>query len=63
MLQFAGFAMLILALFVKLRMPDWMMLLICTGMSLSGACLNGADVGNSFGIVKHPTCYSVEYTV
>ena len=48
-MQFAGLAMLVVALFIKLRMPDWLMLLICLGMSLAGTYWNGTDVGNPLG--------------
>lgn len=48
-LQFACLAMLCMALFVKLRLPDMAMLLISLGMSLLGTCLRGIDVGMPYG--------------
>lgn len=48
-LQFACLAMLFMALFVKLRLSDMAMLLICLGMSLLGTCLRGIDVGMPYG--------------
>lgn len=48
-LQFACLAMLVMALFVKLRLPDAAMLLTCLGMSLLGTRLNGIDVGAPYG--------------
>ena len=48
-LQFACLAMLIMALFVKLRLSDMVILLICLGMSLLGTCLSGIDAGTPYG--------------
>lgn len=48
-LQFACLAMLCIALFVKLRIPNLAMFLICVGMSLLGTFLNGIDVGTPLG--------------
>lgn len=48
-LQFAGLAMLIIALCIRFRMPDWLLLLMCLGMSLAGTVLSGIDVGNRWG--------------
>lgn len=48
-LQFAALAMLLIALFVKLHIPDGAMLLICLGMSLLGTELSGGDMGNPLG--------------
>lgn len=45
-LQFAGLAMLLIALSVKLHIPDAAMLLICLGMSLLGTRLGTANLGN-----------------
>ncbi|MDE6674990.1 MAG: heparan-alpha-glucosaminide N-acetyltransferase domain-containing protein, partial [Acetatifactor sp.] len=45
-LQFASLAMLLIALFVKLHIPDAAMLLICLGMSLLGTRLGGISLGN-----------------
>ena len=47
-LQFACLAMLLIALFVRLRIPKAAMFLICLGMSLLGTCLNGTDMGTPF---------------
>lgn len=48
-LQFACLAMLFMALFVKLRISDTLLLLICLGMSLLGTCLSGIDTGTPIG--------------
>ncbi len=48
-LQFAGLAMLLIALSVRLRIPDGAMLLSCLGMSLLGTWLRGWDLGNPLG--------------
>lgn len=48
-LQFAALAMLLIALFVRIRLSNAAMLLICIGMSVLGTVLNGADVGTPLG--------------
>lgn len=48
-LQFAGLAMILMALFTKLRLSNWAMLLICLGMSVAGTLLKGMNVGNPLG--------------
>lgn len=48
-LQFACLVMLFMALFVKSRLSDMAMLLICLGMSFLGTCLSGIDAGTPFG--------------
>lgn len=48
-LQFVCLAMLCVALFVRVRLSDMAMFLICLGMSLLGTCLSGMDVGVPFG--------------
>ena len=46
---FAGLAMMILALFIKLKLPKVAMLVIATVMCAFGTILNGVDVGNPLG--------------
>lgn len=46
---FAGLAMMILALFIKLKLSKSMMLVIATAMCAFGTLLNGVDVGNPLG--------------
>ena len=48
-LQFACLTMLCVALFVKFRLSDRAMLLVCLGMSLLGTCLSGIDVSMPYG--------------
>lgn len=45
-LQFAALAMLLMALFIRLRIPDRAMFLLCLGMSLAGTWLRGLDMGS-----------------
>ena len=46
---FAGLSMMLLALFIKLKLPRTVMLLIATVMCAFGTLLNGVDVGNPLG--------------
>ena len=46
---FAGLAMMILALFIKLKLSKVVMLVIATVMCAFGTLLNGVDVGNPLG--------------
>lgn len=46
---FAGLAFIIIALFIKYKVPDQVMLLIALAMSICGTALNGLDVGNPAG--------------
>lgn len=48
-LQFAALAMLVIALFVRLRLSKAAMLFICLGMSVLGTVLNGVDAGSPAG--------------
>lgn len=48
-LLFAGLAMLLMALFIRLRLPDGVMLGIGLAMSLLGTWLNGMDAGSPAG--------------
>ena len=48
-LQFACLTMLCMALFIKFRLSDMVIFLICLGMSLLGTCLSGIDAGTPFG--------------
>ena len=48
-LTFAGLSMMIMALFVKLRLSNIMMLMIATVMCALGTLLNGIDVGTPLG--------------
>ena len=46
---FAGLAMMIMALFVKLKISKTVMLIICTVLCALGTLFNGVDVGNPLG--------------
>lgn len=48
-LTFAGLAMMIMALFFKLKIPNGVMLLIATALCGLGTLLNGVDVGAPLG--------------
>ena len=48
-MTFAALSFLLIALFVRLRIPDWMMFLIALGMSIAGNFLNGIDVHSVLG--------------
>lgn len=48
-LQFASLAILLLALLIRLRIPEKGMLLLCLGLSLVGTRLNGIDMGTPAG--------------
>lgn len=48
-LQFACLAMLLIALFIRLRLKCWVMFLVGLFLSVLGTILNGIDVGNPFG--------------
>jgi len=48
-LLFAGLAMIVLSLFVRLRLSDAAILCIALGMSIAGTCLNGTDAGTPAG--------------
>lgn len=48
-LTFAGLAIMILAFFIKLKLPNIVMLIIATVMCAFGTFLNGVDVGNPLG--------------
>lgn len=49
MLQFAALAMVMIALFVRLRLSNAAMLFICLVMSVAGTLLNGVDAGSPAG--------------
>lgn len=49
MLQFAALAMVMIALFVRLRLSNVTMLFICLVMSAAGTFLNGVDAGSPAG--------------
>ncbi len=46
-LQFAGLALLCMALFLKLKTPKWLMFAISLVMAVAGTLLRGTDMGNS----------------
>lgn len=48
-LLFAGIALLLIALFQKLKLKDWQMAAIAFSASAAGTMLNGADVNHALG--------------
>lgn len=48
-LTFAGLAMIIIAFFIKINMPKWLMLAVAFGASALGTLLNGIDVKSVYG--------------
>jgi len=46
-LQFAGLAMLCIALMMKLKTPKWTMLVIALAMSVTGSLFRSVDLGNN----------------
>lgn len=48
-LQFAALAMIMIALFVRLHLPNAVMLLVCLVMSILGTFLSGVDAGSPVG--------------
>lgn len=48
-LAFAAMTFLVISLFIKLKIPDWLMFLIALGMSVAGTFLSGTDVHSVLG--------------